>query len=70
MKQVKIIEIQGHPHTLTQTDGNTFRLFSRQTKILDANLVSAEFEAEQKRSGILIVPIKSEETKNPKGGTK
>lgn len=68
---VKIIEVQGLPHTLTQTDGKTFRLFARQEKVLEDKLVSNEFYAEQKRGSILIVPLKErEETKNSKGGHK
>lgn len=71
--KVKVIEVQGLPHTLTQTDGQTFRLFARQTKVIDKKLVSKDFEAEQRNSNILIVPIeekKTEETKNSKGGNK
>ena len=69
--KVKVIEVQGLPHTLTQTDGQTFRLFSRQTKVIDSKLVSKEFYAEQKNSNILIVPVEErEETKNSKGGQK
>ena len=73
MKKVKVIEVQGLPHTLTQADGKTFRLFARQTKVIDEKLISAEFKAEQDMGNILIVPIESEETKNPKnskGGAK
>ena len=69
--KVKIIEIQGLPHTLTQTDGQTFRLFARQTKVIDEKLVSNEFHSEQKRKNLLIVPVtEREETKNSKGGNK
>ena len=69
MKKVKITELQGLPHTLTQTDGKTFRLFARQSKVIDEKLVSAEFLAEQDTRNILIVPV-VEETKTSKGGTK
>ena len=68
--KVKVIEVQGLPHTLTQTDGETFRLFARQSKVIDDKLVSKEFYAEQKNSNILIVPDEREETKNSKGGQK
>ena len=69
--KVKVIEVQGLPHTLTQTDGKTFRLFARQEKVLDEKLVSKEFYAEQKNGNILIVPVEErEETKNSKGGHK
>lgn len=68
--KVQVIEIQGLPHTLTQTDGKTFRLFARQTKVIDEKLVSADFRAEQDMKNILIVPVDSEETKNSKGGAK
>ena len=67
--KIKVIETQGLPHTLTQTDGNTFRLFARQTKVIDEKLVSSEFYAEQNMKNILLVP-ENEETKNSKGGTK
>ena len=70
--KVKITEVQGLPHTLTQTDKKTFRLFSRQTKEIDEKLVSPEFYAEQKMGNIIIEPIKSAtsvETTN-KGGKK
>ena len=71
MKKVKIVEVQGLPHTLTQTDGKTFRLFARQSKVIDEKLVSKEFYEEQENSNILIVPIEErEETKNSKGGQK
>ena len=71
MKKVKIVEVQGLPHTLTQTDGKTFRLFARQSKVIDEKLVSKEFYSEQENSHILIVPIEErEETKNSKGGQK
>lgn len=69
-KKVKIVDVQGRPHTLTQSDGKTFRLLSRQSKVLNENLISAEFLAEQKRNNILIIPIKDEVTKNLKGGNK
>ena len=68
--KVKVVELQGFPHTLTQADGKTFRLFARQTKVIDSKLVSADFRAEQGMKNILLIPIKSEETKNSKGGTK
>lgn len=70
--KVKITEIQGISHTLTQTDGKTFRLFARQSKVIDEKLVSNEFYAEQKDNHILIVPVQeqSEETKKSKGGNK
>ena len=70
MKKVKIIELQGLPHTLTQSDGKTFRLFARQTKVINEELVSAEFLAEQGMRNILIVPVEAEDSKNSKGGTK
>ena len=68
--KVKVIELQGFPHTLTQTDGNTFRLFARQEKVIDSKLVSDEFRAEQDMKCILLVPVENEEAKNTKGGTK
>ena len=69
--KVKVIEVQGIPHTLTQTDGKTFRLFARQSKVIDEKLVSKEFYAEQKSGNILIAPYtEREETKNSKGGNK
>lgn len=70
MSKIKVVELKGLPHTLTQTDGKTFRLFARQSKVIDVKLVSDEFLAEQKTKNILLVPVKDEETKNPKGGTK
>ena len=71
MKKVKVIEVQGLPHTLTQTDGETFRLFARQEKVIDEKLVSEDFYAEQKKNNILIVPVeKGGETKISKGGQK
>lgn len=73
--KVKIIEAQGLPHTLTQADGKTFRLFAREEKVIDESLVSESFLEGQKRGNFLIVPVvekaeKSEETKNSKGGQK
>lgn len=68
--KIKVIEVQGVPHTLTQADGNTFRIYARETKIIDEKLVSADFYAEQTAGGILLMPVEDEETKKPKGGTK
>lgn len=69
--KVKVIEVQGLPHTLTQTDGKTFRLFARQSKVIDEKLVSKEFYAEQDKKNIVILPVtEREETKNSKGGNK
>ena len=69
--KVKVIEVQGRPQTLTQTDGNTFRIFSRQSKEIEEELISAEFYAEQKLGNILLEPVKVEEKRNPnRGGTK
>ena len=69
--KVKVIEVQGRPHTLTQTDGKTFRLFARQSKVIDDKLVSKEFYAEEKMKSIMITPVvEREETKNSKGGQK
>ena len=73
MKKVKVIEVQGTPHTLTQKNGKTFRLFARQTKVIDESLISDEFLAEQKMGNIIITPVKTEEKiveKTTKGGTK
>ena len=73
MKKVKVVEIQGVSHTLTQADGKTFRLFARQTVSIEERLVSAEFYAERDKGYILLIPEKSanEEVKNTnKGGTK
>ena len=56
--KVKVIEVQGLPHTLTQTNGKTFRLFARQTKVIDEKLVSNEFYAEQKNGNILMSLVK------------
>lgn len=70
-KKIQVIEVQGLPHTLTQTDGNTFRLFARQTKVIDEKLVSAEFYAEQRMGNILLAPVvEREESKKSKGGQK
>ena len=69
--KVKVIEVQGLPHTLTQTDGKTFRLFARQSKVIDEKLVSKEFYAEQDRKNLVLMPVvEREETKNSKGGNK
>lgn len=68
--KVKVIELQGLPHTLTQKDGKTFRLFARETKVIDEKLISDEFLAEQKMGDILLVPVETEETKKTKGGNK
>lgn len=65
----KVIETQGRPHTLTQKDGKTFRLFARQEKIIEESLISPEFYAEQAMGNIVIIPMNGE-NKNKKGGTK
>lgn len=68
--KVRVVEVQGLPHTLTQANGKTFRLFARQTKTINECLISKEFRAEEALGNILLIPVKSEETKNSKGGTK
>ena len=76
--KVKIIEAQGLPHTLTQADGETFRILARQAIVIDESLVSESLLEGQRRGYFLIVPVaeeteksvKSEETKNSKGGKK
>lgn len=73
MKKVKVVEVQGVSHTLTQTDGKTFRLYARQTVFIEEKLISKEFYAERDKGYILLIPEKStnEEVKNTnKGGTK
>ena len=67
--EYKVIETKGRPHTLTQKDGKTFRLYARQEKIIDESLISPEFHAEQKMGNLLLVPL-NEVNKNKKGGTK
>ena len=67
---MKIIETKGLPHTLTQKDGKTFRLFARQEVELSDNLISDEFYAEQKIGGLILVPDVKEDNKSVKGGTK
>ena len=70
-KKIQVIEVQGLSHTLTQTDGSTFRLFARQSKVIDEKLVSAEFYAEQKMGNILLTPVVERgESKQSKGGHK
>ena len=48
MSKIKVIEAQGFPHTLTQADGTTLRLFARQSKVIDEKLVSTEIKDEEK----------------------
>lgn len=66
----KVIETQGRPHTLTQKDGKTFRLFARQEKTISEEVISPEFYAEQAMGNIVLVPMKNEENKKTKGGSK
>ena len=68
--KVKVTETQGLPHTLTQKDGKTFRLFARETKVIDESLISNEFLAEQNMRNILLIPVETEESKKTKGGNK
>ena len=68
--KIKVIELQGLPHTLTQKDGKTFRLFARETKVIDESLVSTEFLAEQDMKNIVLIPVEDEEQKKTKGGNK
>lgn len=70
MSKIRVIEAQGFPHTLTQADGTTLRLFARQSKVIDEKLVSAEIKAEAECGYIILMPVEAEETKNIKGGTK
>lgn len=67
---MKIIETKGLPHTLTQKDGKTFRLFARQEATLPDNLISDEFYAEQKDKGLVLIPDVKEDKTITKGGTK
>lgn len=70
MSKIRVIECQGFPHTLTQADGKTFRLFAREVKEIDEKLISPEFLAEQKEGYIILDPVENEVAKNTKGGTK
>lgn len=60
---MKVIEIKGVPHTLTQSDGKTFRIFAHQTKVIADSLISNEFKAEEKLGGLLLVPNNTKLTK-------
>jgi hypothetical protein len=53
---VRVIEVKGVPHALTQKDGNTFRLLARQEKTIEDTLISDEFRAEEKMGEILLIP--------------
>ena len=68
--KIKVIEIQGRPHTLTQKDGKTFRLLAREEKIVDESVISNDFLAEQDMSNILLVSVEDGESKKSKGGNK
>ena len=70
MGKIKVTDNQGRPHTLTQTNGNTFRLYARQSRVIEDSLVSDEFYAEQKKGNLLITSVKNEGTKYSKGGHK
>ena len=70
MSKIKVIEAQGFPHTLTQADGTTLRLFARQSKVIDEKLVSPEIKAEAQCGFIILMPVKDEETKTTKARTK
>lgn len=68
--KIKVIERQGLPHTLTQADGNTFRIYPNETRVIDEKLISKGFHAEEAMGNFLLVPVKNEEIKNSKGGKK
>lgn len=79
--KVRVTELKGVPHALTQTNGKTFRIFARQERVISEDLVSPEFYAEQKSGGIRLTVIKgaekttvkkseSVEETNNKGGNK
>ena len=68
--KIKVVAVQGLPHTLTQANGKTFRLFARQTKEIDEKLISKEFHNECEAGNILLIPEAEETIKNSKGGTK
>lgn len=72
--KVKITEVQGLSHTLTQTDGATFRLFAKESKVIDEKLVSKDFYAELNRGNMIITPVEAEreeiKNKDTKGGRK
>lgn len=65
--KTKVIEVQGRSHTLTMTNGKTFRIFAGETKTIDSQLVSPEFLAEAKAGNFVLVDEKpNEETKKSK----
>lgn len=39
---MKIRELRGNSHTFTQTDGETFRIFARETKEIGDELISED----------------------------
>lgn len=70
MGKVLIVENKGIPHSLTQSDGNTFRLTAHGSKEIDESLLSFEFYSQKDKGSILIIPVvvatKKEEKRNLK----
>jgi hypothetical protein len=56
---MKIIECHGVPHTYTQKDGSTFRLYSREIADIDEDQISEEMRAEEQMGQIRILPDES-----------
>ena len=68
---MKITELKGKPHTFTLKDGNTLRIFARETKTIADNNISNELRLAETMGLILlakesIVPKPNKKT----GGTK
>jgi hypothetical protein len=56
---MKIVECYGVPHTYTQKNGETFRIYSREIKSIEEDQISDEMIAEEKLGQILILPDES-----------
>lgn len=60
---LRIVEIAGRPHVLQQSDGKTFRIGSRESKVIDDSKISKDFMLAEERGLIYITSVQSAPTK-------
>lgn len=66
---MKIVELKGKSQVFTLKDGNTFRIFARETKEVAESKISNEMRIAESM-GLVLLLKESELPKKNKGGTK
>ena len=52
---MKIIELKGNSHTFTLSNGETFRIFARQTKVIKDSLISDDITRAEDMGLVMLV---------------